>query len=590
MKRLIWILMLAILVAACAPASTSTPIPTPTALPPTSEPTATPEPPTSVPTLPPVSLAGPSADTIMTWVDGSRLVYIPAGAFIMGLGYSPAPIKTFTLDNYWIQQTEVTNKMYAQCVASGNCSAPVQEVGAPLYTVSQFGDYPIVGITWDAANTYCQWIGGQLPSEAQWEKAARGQNGNKYPWGNDNPTCDLANLKTCGGHTNPVDAHPAGKSPYGLFDMAGNVYEWVNDYYGENYYDIAPSSNPTGPDTGNRRITRGSSFETDLTQILSGIRHQSTQDYHSYDLGFRCVVNQPKAFAPYCQSVSYLPVGGTQGQGAICSAPAVQVGGNWCHGSISYATANIPQGATYQVKSKAFNCDDAVVNGQRILTCTGPVNSTTDVTVCNPTCSGSPNTTSSALACDPGYKLDASSSACEYAPVAGQPGVAGCPQGYHLIDRGGQKVCVIAQNQNGQCGIGLYFDSQYNACVSATGQADAPYGIDNPDLATKNYQGCPKGYSYSTEYQCCQANTGGTYPGCPVGFVLDPAQKTCVPAQTNLSGPGCVNVQLNTLQCGPVIDVCNQWSNSRAVCIRSGCHWNESGSSPVCQSAPVPSK
>ena len=321
MKRLIWIMLLAILVAACAPASTSTPIPTPTTLPPTSEPTSTPVPPTSVPTLPPVSLAGPSAGTTMTWEDGSKLIYIPTGEFIMGLGYGDAPTKTLTLDGYWIQQTEVTNKMYTQCVASGNCSAPVQEVGAPLYSAAQFGDYPVVGVTWDAANTYCQWIGGKLPSEAQWEKAARGQDGNKYPWGSSNPTCDFANLKTCGGHTNQVDAHQAGKSAYGLYDMAGNVFEWVNDYYDPNYYASAPASNPTGPATGNRRITRGSSFETDLTQILSGIRHPSTQDYHNYDLGFRCVVSQPKTYAPYCQSVSYLPVGGTQGQAAVCSAP-----------------------------------------------------------------------------------------------------------------------------------------------------------------------------------------------------------------------------------------------------------------------------
>ncbi len=202
-----------------------------------------------------------------------------------------------------------------------------------VFTAIPFGDYPVVGITWDAANKYCQWIGGQLPSEAQWEKAARGQNGNKYPWGNNSPNCDLANLKTCGGHTSPVNAYPNGKSSYGLLDMAGNVYEWVNDFYDPNYYASAPSSNPTGPSTGNDRMIRGSSFETDLTQILSAIRHPSPQDYHNYDLGFRCVVPQPMAYAPYCQSASYLPIGGTQTQNATCSLPDVQVGGNYCEGA-----------------------------------------------------------------------------------------------------------------------------------------------------------------------------------------------------------------------------------------------------------------
>ncbi len=586
MKRLIWILLMAILLAACAPASTPAPTSTSTSLPPTSEPTATSVPPTSAPTLAPASLAGPSAGTTMMWVDGGSLVYIPAGEFTMGLGYGDAPTETFSLNSYWIQQTEVTNAMYTQCVASGNCTAPVQEVGAAPYNAAQFGDYPIVGVTWDAAKTYCQWIGGQLPSEAQWEKAARGQNGNKYPWGNNSPTCDLANLKTCGGHTTPVNAHPNGKNFYGLLDMAGNVYEWVNDYYDPNYYASAPASNPPGPATGNGRITRGSSFETDMTQVLSAIRHPSPHDYHNYDLGFRCVVNQPKAFAPYCQSASYLPIGGTQSQSNTCPAPQAQVGGNYCQGNSSYTTINISQGAAYHVKSKDFSCDDEVINGQRVLACTGPANSTTDITVCNSACGGSSGSAGSAPACDPGYNLDTSSNACLYAPIAG-PSVAGCPQGYNLVDRGGPKICVIGQNQNGQCPANLYFDSQYGACVSAAGQADAPYGIDNPDLASKNYQGCAAGYTYSSTYQCCQANTGGTYPGCPLGFTFDATQKTCVPAQAQLSGPGCVTVQLNTLQCGATSDVCNQFNYSQVVCIRSGCHWNEKGSQAICQTAPL---
>jgi len=590
MKRLIWILLMAILLAACTHASTLTPIPSPTSttLPPTLEPTATsvPPTPTSAPTLAPVSLAGPSSGTTMTWIDGSVLVYIPSGEFIMGLGYGDAPTKTFSLDSYWIQQTEVTNKMYTQCVASGNCSVPDQEVGAPPYTATQYGDYPVVGVTWDAANTYCQWIGGQLPSEAQWEKAARGQNGNKYPWGDNSPKCDFANLKTCNGHTTQVNTYPDGKSPYGLLDMAGNVYEWVNDYYDPNYYASAPSSNPTGPATGNDRVTRGSSFETDLTLILSAIRHRTSQDWHNYDLGFRCVVNQPKAFAPYCQNASYLPIGGAQTQSGTCSLPAVQTRGNYCQGPNSYATVTLPQGATYQVKSKDFSCEDAVVNGQRVLTCTGPSNSSSDINICNPACNGSANTASSASVCDPGYNLDTASNACIYAPISSQPGVAGCPQGYNLIDRGGQKVCVVGQNQNGQCPAGLYFDSQYGACVSATGQADAPYGINNPDLASKNYQGCAAGYTYSSEYQCCQANTGGTYPGCPLGFAFDSSQKTCLPSQVLSSSNGCVTVQVNTLQCGQSVDVCNKFT-TQAVCIRSGCHWNDkvSGKPAVCQTS-----
>ena len=574
MKRLIWILLAAILLTACVPASTPVPTATAIVLPPTSAPTATFAPTASAPVLAPVSLAGPASGTMVTWVDGSLLVYVPSGEFIMGLGYGDAPTRTVSLDAYWIQQTEVTNKMYAQCVSAGNCSAPVQEVGAPPLGSVQYGDYPVVGVTWDAANKYCEWIGGQLPSEAQWEKAARGTNGNVYPWGNDKPTCDLANFGTCVKHTSHVNDYPNGKSAYGLLDMAGNVYEWVNDYYDPNYYTSGPSSDPTGPATGDHRVIRGSSFETDLTQLLSAIRHFSPPDYHYHDLGFRCVVTQPKAYAPYCQSASYLPIGGNQQQSGTCPAPEAQVRGNYCNGPINNATANISQGATYQVKSSNFNCTDATVNGQRVLTCSGPNNSSTDVTVCNPACNGSANATGSTAVCDPGYNLDPSSNACMYTPITGQPGVAGCPTGYNLINRGGQQVCVIAQNQNGQCPAGLYFDSQYGACVSLTGLAYAPYGVDNADLASRNFQGCAPGYTYSSTYQCCQANSGGSYPGCPLGFTFDATQKTCVPSQVRPSGPGCVVIQLNTAQCGPVVDVCNQFPN-RTICIRSGCHWND---------------
>lgn len=293
------------------------------------------------------------------------------------------------------------------------------------------------------------------------------------------------------------------------------------------------------------------------------------------------------AYAPYCQSASYLPIGGTQTQNATCSLPDVQVGGNYCEGQNSFATVALPQGATYQVKSKDFSCADAVVNGQWNLSCTGPSNSSTDVMICNSACNNATNSVSLAPVCDPGYNLDASSNVCIYAPITGQPGVAGCPQGYTMIDRGGQKVCAVGQNQNGQCPAGLYFDSKYGACVSATGQADVPYGINNPDLAAKNYQGCAAGYTYSSTYQCCQANTGGAYPSCPLQFAFNSFQKTCLPSQAQVSSAGCVTVQVNTLLCGPNIDVCNQWSTNEALCIRSGCHWNEKGKQATCQTAPV---
>lgn len=571
MRRLTWILLAgALLLAACAPASA----PTPTAVLPTTEPSPTPVLPTLQPTLVPVALSGPQAGTTVAWLDGSLLAYVPAGDFIMGMGVGNAPQKTVTLDGYWIYETEVTNRMYAQCVTTGNCAPPAQELGAPVYTNPDYGDYPVVGVTWDMAANYCQWVQGQLPTEAQWEKAARGQNGNVYPWGNDNPGCDLLNYQGCLGHTSGVNDYPAGKSPYGLLDMAGNVFQWVNDFYAESYYDSMPAQNPPGPSAGDSRVIRGSSFESEVAQTLAGIRHFGAPAYHSRDLSFRCVISQPKVIAPFCQTNSYIPTGSASS--STCQSPEAVVKGNYCAGGSGFTTVNIPQGATYQVNTKGYKCTEAVVDGQRRLTCSGPNNSSGEVAVCNAACSGSPNQTGASAVCDPGYTLDASTGACVYRPVTDQPGVSGCPEGYNLIDRGGQKICAVGLSQMSQCPVGAYFDSQYGACVSVSGSADVPYGIDNSALASQTYQGCAAGYAYDPNYQCCQADTGGAYPGCPLGFTFDSAQNACVPAQVRLSGPGCVTVELNIAKCRQPVDVCSGITQER-VCIRNSyaCQWSD---------------
>ncbi len=576
MKRLSWILLAAALIlGSCAPASTPTPtlqptiVPSPISAPPTTAPT------TAAPTLVPVALAGPQAGTSMTWIDGSVLVYVPAGDFIMGSGIGNTPQKTVTLDSYWIYKTDVTNKMYAQCVATGNCAPPAQEIGTPVYSNPDYGDYPVVGVTWDMADNYCKWAQGQLPTEAQWEKAARGSQGNVYPWGNDTPGCDLLNMSGCLSHTSGVNDYPAGHSTYGRLDMEGNVFQWVNDFYAENYYDSMPVQNPTGPSSSDSHVIRGASFESEASQTQSSIRHFGANAYHSRDLSFRCAVSQPKQLAPYCQTSSYIPTGAASST-STCQVPEAQVEGNYCAGGSGFTTASIPQGSTFEVTTKGFNCSEATVNGKRILTCSGPANSTGQVTDCNASCGSSPSVTGASAVCDPGYSFDSSSGACVYSPITGQPGPAGCPQGYTLVDRGGQKACVLGENQNGQCPTGLYFDSQYGACIPPSGSADAPYGIDNSTLASQSYQGCAPGYSYDSNYQCCQAGTAQAYPGCPLGFKLDPALSTCVPEQVRLSGPGCVTVSLNVARCSQPVDICSKITKE-PVCIRNAfaCQWDD---------------
>lgn len=562
-------LTLTFILSACAAPTPVVIVVTATSLPPT-EASATEPAPTSAP----VALAGPQSGEKMKWIDGSTLVYVPPAEFIMGHDTLDAPVHNVTLQGYWIQQTKVTNRMFAQCVAVGACTSPTQEIGGPVYSNPDFANHPVVGVTWDQAQAYCAWTQGRLPTEAEWEKAARGINGNIFPWGNDGPACDLTNFGYCTGATSEVDAFENGASPYGLYDMAGNVFEWVGDWYSETYYTAAPLANPTGPESGQYRVIRGSSFES-LEQVPSAFRHYGAQVYHSRDLGFRCALPQPQPLAPYCQLAAFIPSGAIVSNG--CELPIAEVAGQYCSNGNGLATVDIPQGAIYDVSDK-LQCTEAVVDGQRVLTCVGPrtQETTNPITVCNPTCSNSPDVTGAGPTCDPGYTLDPATGACNYTPIVGQVGVAGCPVGYVLADRGGGQACVIGTDANGQCPAGLYFDTLAGACVPPNGVAQAPYGIDDPSLATLFYAGCVAGYSYNDIFQCCQAVTGGTYPGCAPGSTFNTDLGACSPGEIKLSGPGCVTVDVTTLKCSEPVDVCSKIP-TEATCIRNSyaCKWEE---------------
>jgi formylglycine-generating enzyme required for sulfatase activity len=554
--------------------STPTPIVivvTATPLPPTEAPVVEPSP---IPTLVPVALSGPQSGTKMKWIDGSTLIYVPSAEFIMGNGGFDAPVHNVALDAYWIYQTKVTNRMFAQCVAVGACTPPTQELGGPVYSNPEYANHPVVGVSWDQSQAYCTWSQGQLPTEAQWEKAARGTTGNAYPWGSDKPACDLLNLGHCTGATSEVNAFSTGVSPYGLYDMAGNIFEWVSDWYGEAYYKDAPTTNPIGPDSGQYRSVRGSSFETDFNQVESAIRHFLNPSNHRRDTGFRCVVAQPKLFAPYCQLSSFIPSGVLVSNG--CQLPTTNVAGQYCAAGNSFATVNLPADAIYDA-SKKLKCDEAVVDGQRVLTCLGPKEkeTTNEITVCNPTCSNSPTVTGAVPTCDPGYTLDSTTGTCNYSPILGQVGLAGCPVGYVLADRGGQQSCVIGTDADGQCPMGLYLDSLSNTCVPPSGLAGAPVGIDNPALAGQSYSGCATGFTYSDKFQCCQAVSGGTYPGCSPGSTYNKDLGACSPGEIKLAGPGCVTLDLTTLKCSQPVDTCAPIQNETRCIHNPFCHWDD---------------
>jgi len=280
---------------------------------PTNTPTSTPtRTPTPTITLTPT----PTPHIGSTWTrpaDGMVMVYVPAGNFSMGKneGYlDEQPVHTVSLDAFWIDQTEVTNAMYAQCVQAGVCQPPSDtgyNTRGIYYGNSQYADYPVIFVDWYNADTYCQWADAHLPSEAEWEKAARGMDGRTYPWGDAYPTCSLLNhqidtflattgggrwiVSGCIGDTSKAGSYPSGASPYGALDMAGNVKEWVADWYDPNYYANSPASNPTGPASGQYRVLRGGSWNCDGYNVRSANRYYDDPARTYNDIGFRCVLS-----------------------------------------------------------------------------------------------------------------------------------------------------------------------------------------------------------------------------------------------------------------------------------------------------------
>lgn len=234
-------------------------------------------------------VAAPEKGKIKTKVnpkDGAEMIWIPAGEFTMGsndLDDAKPPHKVY-LDGYWIYKTEVAVSQYRKfCKATRRKMPPAPSWGWK-------DNHPVVNVTWSDATAYAKWAGVRLPTEAEWEKAARGTDGREYPWGNkwDASKCANSVGRRLSG-TRPVGSYPQGVSPYGVHDVAGNVMEWCADWYDAGYYAKKMNRNPKGPRSGKYRMFRGGSWGLTIPGLfLPALRYYTNSDRRDVSLGFRC--------------------------------------------------------------------------------------------------------------------------------------------------------------------------------------------------------------------------------------------------------------------------------------------------------------
>ena len=238
--------------------------------------------------------ASPAPEVWVNPIDDAEFVNVPAGEFVMGSDEDyadEAPMHVVDLDAYWIMRTEVTNAQYLACIEDGGCTPPSNDP----WNSSEFVNHPVTNVDWAQAQEYAAWAGGRLPTEAEWEKAARGTDGLIYPWGDDDPDEQLANVDAPTGDTAPVGSYPDGVSVYGVLDMTGNVEEWVADWYGKDYYADSPALNPVGPapSTPPLKVLRGGSYQQGRYDSRTSVRGRANPETKYGNVGFRIVVTDP---------------------------------------------------------------------------------------------------------------------------------------------------------------------------------------------------------------------------------------------------------------------------------------------------------
>jgi hypothetical protein len=529
----------------------------------------------------------PAAGQRMLWTDSSTVVYVPGGSPVMGQDETEpsdhSPAHTVTLSPFWIYQAEVTNRMYRTCVELGVCSEPTQSL---WYGDPEYENAPVSGVDWNQAKAYCEWMNGRLPTEAEWELAARGTEGDPYPWGKDEPTCDLGNFLDCLVPSVPdaVRSYPLGASPYKVADMAGNVSEWVADWHGEDYYATSPASNPTGPAEGKNRVVRGSSYLTPVEDTAIYLRSSQNPLQSQPNIGFRCVVNtDAPATAPMCSLLSFDPswdpLGAPQSpveQGtAIVFDPGCSIYDHWyadvettfyikdyLEGIVGTVTVTSSQGEV--------DCKAETLGMGHFASCTGPA-SQPGQPVTLTFCMEPFLPAAVAPTCPAAYEYNPVTVHCEYSPGSG----GGQCNGGIVVEGYG---CLYPP-VNGQCPAG-YYSANYNGspvCVPAGGPPSPD--PDHPLAA------CPEGLVFDDSKLCCEYPPD-VNPVCPLGYAFDTVSALCNPEPmdwcTSISGvtPDCEPTKEPPPPPPPPPSNCTSYGDA-AACIAAGCTWKP-GMGPSC--------
>ncbi len=230
---------------------------------------------------------------------GGDAVDVPAGPFVMGSATGAPderPVHAVMVSSVKLDRHEVTNARYRACVKAKACkppALPTSHTRKRYFDDPAYDDFPVVFVSWHQAAAFCRFAGGRLPTEAEWEKTARGPAPDlrEYPWGDEAPDCRLANFggaKGCVGDTDRVGARPAGASPFGAHDMAGNVWEWTFDWYAAGYYAVSPATDPRGPKEGTLKVLRGGCWDAGASSLRVSCRKPELPAAWADNVGFRC--------------------------------------------------------------------------------------------------------------------------------------------------------------------------------------------------------------------------------------------------------------------------------------------------------------